>query len=303
MKSPMKALIQRVSSARGEVDGKTTAETGKGLLVFICAVILLFSPGCTYLFFKPGRIFVDNPDVQALSPQDVYFTSPDGIKLHGWYFRGRGSEARGTILVCHGNVENISTHVKLDLWLIREGYNLFIFDYRGYGKSEGETTVEGIHLDAGAALEKILTFPGVEGRVIIFGKSLGGAAAVRLVATTSHRDRLRALVIESAFADYRIMARREIAKNLLGWPVQYPFSLLVNNDYSPLKWISKVSPVPLLILHGAEDPIVPVEHGRILYDAADEPKQYWELPGLGHVKSWTDEATRKRLLAYLESLP
>jgi fermentation-respiration switch protein FrsA (DUF1100 family) len=200
-------------------------------------------------------------------------------------------------------VENISTHAKLDLWLIREGYNLFIFDYRGYGKSEGETTVEGLHLDAQAALEALFTLPGAQRRVMIFGKSLGGAVAVRLTATTPHRDRIRALVIESAFADYRMMARREIAKTPLGWPVQYPLSLLVDNDYSPLKWIAKVSPVPLLILHGAEDPIVPVEHGRILHDAAAEPKQYWELSGLGHVKSWTDEATRKRLLDYLASLP
>lgn len=274
----------------------------RGILPVIAFAVLLTS-GCTYLFFKPGKIFVNDQEVQQLAPRDIYFVSSDGVRLHGWYFRGRGNEQRGTILVCHGNVENISTHVKLDLWLIREGYNLFIFDYRGYGRSEGETTAEGIHLDAEAALGTLLAMPGMEKeRVIIFGKSLGGAVAVYTAANTPYKDRIKGLIVESAFADYRMMARGEIARTITGWPVQYPLSLLVNNDYSPMKWIKKVPPVPVLIIHGARDPIVPVEHGRALFEAAAEPKQYWELQGLGHVKSWTDEATRKRLLGYLESL-
>jgi fermentation-respiration switch protein FrsA (DUF1100 family) len=275
----------------------------KRKLVFIYFTIVLLFSGCTYLFFKPGKVIVNSPDIQALSPQNVYFRSPDNLTLHGWYFRGQGNEQHGTILVCHGNVENLSTHVKLDLWLVRAGYNVFIFDYRGYGKSGGTTTVEGIHLDAEAALEKIFTLPGAHDRIVIYGKSLGGAVAIHTVANTPYKDRIKGLIVESAFADYRMMARGEIAKTIIGWPVQYPLSLLVNNDYSPMKWIRKVPPVPLLIIHGTRDAVVPVEHGRVLFEAAAEPKQYWELPGLGHVKSWTDEATRKRLLAYLESLP
>ncbi len=274
----------------------------KQRLAFVFLIVtLFFSLGCTYLFFKPGKIFVNNPDVQALSPQDVYFKSPEGLTLHGWYFQTH--ESKGTILVCHGNVENLSAHVKLDLWLVREGYDLFIFDYRGYGRSEGETTVEGIHLDAEAALEKLLTLPGVHDRIIVFGKSLGGAVATYTAANTPHRDRIKALIIESAFADYRMMARGEIAKTIIGWPVQYPLSFVVNNDYSPMKWIKNVAPVPVLIMHGTGDLIVPVNHGRVLFEKALDPKQYWELSGLGHVKSWTDEATRKRLLEYLSALP
>ncbi len=274
----------------------------KQRIVCLLAIFTLLLSGCTYLFFKPSKQFVNDPATQQHSPEDVYFKSPDGLTLHGWYFKARGEE-RGTILVCHGNVENISTHVKLDLWLIDAGYNLFIFDYRGYGKSEGETTVEGVHLDAEAALEKLLTLPGMHDRIIVFGKSLGGAVAVYTVANSPSRDRIKGLVIESAFADYRMMARREIARTVIGWPMQYPLSFLVNNDYSPLTWIKKVSPVPVLIMHGTEDPLIPVEHGRLLFAEALPPKGYWELAGLGHVKSWTDEATRVRLLAWLAALP
>jgi fermentation-respiration switch protein FrsA (DUF1100 family) len=275
----------------------------RSVVFFIAFLTLLSLSGCTYLFFKPGKVFVDNPDVRRLSPQDVYFQSSDGLTLHAWYFRGQGAVQRGAILVCHGNVENISTHAKLDLWLVREGYNLFIFDYRGYGTSGGEPTVEGIHLDAEAALEKMLTLPGVHDRIIIFGKSLGGAVAIYTTAHTPYKGRIKGLIVESAFADYRMMARRAVARTVLGWPVQYPLSFLVNDDYSPLKWIKRVSPIPVLIMHGTGDPIVPVEHGRLLFKEALSPKEYWELPGLGHVKSWTDEATRARLLAWLDALP
>lgn len=274
--------------------------------VFFLAACLVLSAaaGCTYLFFKPGRQFIHDAATERHAPQDVYFTSADNIRLHGWYFRSQG-EARGTILVCHGNVENLSAHVKLDLWLIDAGYNLFIFDYRGYGRSEGEPDVEGIHRDAEAALETLLARfppPNNDG-VIVFGKSLGGAVAVYTVANSPERDRVKAVVLESVFSSYRMIAREKIAGSIVGWPFQYPLSFLVSDRYSPADHIKKISPIPVLILHGREDPIVPAGHGRLLFAAAREPKQYWELPGLGHVKSWTDESTRKRLLSYLAAVP
>lgn len=281
---------------------RNACSTGQRIVISFLAVLLLSA--CTSSFFKPGKEMVRNPDVEALAPKDVLFKSSDGTNLHGWFFRGQGEQHRGTILVCHGNVENLSTHVKLDLYLIRAGYDLFIFDYRGYGRSEGETTVDGIHRDAEAALETLLGMPGKEQeRVIVFGKSLGGAVSIHLVATTPFRSRIKALIAEAAFADYRMMARREIAKTVIGWPVQWPLSFLVNDDYSPLDFVGKVAPVPLLIMHGTEDAVVPVEHGRLLFAEAKEPKEYWELPGFGHVKSWTDEGTRKRLLIWLAALP
>jgi fermentation-respiration switch protein FrsA (DUF1100 family) len=253
---------------------------------------------CTSLFFKPGRDFVYDPATAQHSPQDVYFKSTDNVKLHGWYFPARGPE-RGTILVCHGNVENISTHVKLDLWLVDAGYNLFIFDYRGYGRSEGTPDVKGINRDAEAALETLLAR--VPGRVIVFGKSLGGAVAVYTVANSPYRDRVKGVILESTFSSYRMIAREKIAESIIGWPLQYPLSFLVSDGCSPVDFIALLSPIPVLIIQGKADPIVPEHHGRILYDAAAEPKQYWTL-NLGHVKSWTDPATRERLLVYLERL-
>ena len=272
------------------------------VLAFFLSLSLLFLSGCTYLFFKPGKEFVSDAATQLHAPEDVYFSSADGVMLHGWFFKARGT-AQGTILVCHGNVENVSTHVKSDLWLIDAGYDLFIFDYRGYGRSEGTAEVKGVNLDAAAALETLLARLPPGEKVIVFGKSLGGAVAVYTVANSPHKDRVEALVLDSAFSSYRRIAREKIADSILGWPLQYPLSLLVNNRYSPEDNIKKLSPVPVLIIHGSEDEIVPQHHSRILYDAALEPKELWELSLRGHVKAGTDEATRTKLLNYLGSLP
>jgi fermentation-respiration switch protein FrsA (DUF1100 family) len=269
---------------------------------FLLIVVCVFLSACTSLFFKPGKQYLDSPDVQKHSPADVYFKSPDGLTLHGWYFRAK--EERGTIFVCHGNVENISTHVLLDLWLIDAGYNLFIFDYRGYGRSEGSPDVAGINLDAEAALETLLfALPRKNhDRIIVFGKSLGGSVAVYTVAHSPYRDRVKALVLDSPFSSFRAIAREKIAGSIIGWPFQYPLSYLVNDDYSPVKYIRQIAPIPLVIIHGSKDEIVPAHHGRILYDAALQPKEFWELPVPGHVTALADAPARNRLLDFFATL-
>jgi fermentation-respiration switch protein FrsA (DUF1100 family) len=212
---------------------------------------------------------------------------------------------RGSILICHGNVENLSTHVKLDLWLVDAGYNLFIFDYRGYGRSEGTPEVQGINRDAEAALETLLfTLPRMrQDNIIVFGKSLGAAVAVYTVANSPFKNRVKALILDSPFESYRGIAREKIADSVIGWPFQYPLSWLINDDFSPIKYIKRVAPVPVIIIHGTRDDIVPWHHGLMLFNAAVPPKEFWEVMVPGHVKAQDDDRTRKKLLDYLISLP
>ena len=110
------------------------------------------------------------------------------------------------------------------------------------------------------------------------------------------------LILDSGFSSYRSIAREKIAESVIGWPFQYPLSILINDDFSPVDCISKVAPIPVLIMHGQQDEIVPEHHSRILYEAALQPKELWELAIQGHVKSGTEETTRKRLLGYLARL-
>jgi fermentation-respiration switch protein FrsA (DUF1100 family) len=280
----MKALIQRAS-------------------YILILLILIFCEGCTSIFFAPReKQFFQNPWVMFYAPEDVFFKTPDGLTLHGWFLKARNG-VDGTILVLHGNAENVSTHINSVLWLVDEGFNVFMFDYRGYGRSQGSPTIEGVHIDAEAALETLLAMPGVDTeRIIVMGQSIGGAIAVYTVAHSPYKDRVNALILDSPFESYRKIAREKIAGSVIGWPFQYPLSFAFNDDYSPIKWIKQVSPVPLLIIHGEQDRIVPLRHGKLLYDAATEPKEFWQTSIPGHVYSFSDEKVRGKLVCYLLNL-
>jgi uncharacterized protein len=271
----------------------------KGGLSFLFSLFLLLFAGCSSLFFYPQKQEKDNPIAHLFSPEDIYFKTPDGITLHGWLFEAK-PQAMGTILILHGNAENLSTHVNSVLWLVKEGFNVFIFDYRGYGRSEGKPSLKGVHMDAEEALKTALNLPQVKGgRVVVLGQSIGGAIAIYTVANFQYKDRIAALVIDSAFSSYRLIAREKLGQFFLTWPFQYPLSLLFNDDYSPLKWIHAVAPVPVLIIHGINDPVVPTHHGFLLYEAALMPKDYWETSTPGHIMAFADKDVRIKLARYL----
>lgn len=267
---------------------------------FILITFLFALTGCTSLFFYPSRDVQEGPAVKLFPHRDIVFQASDGMVLHGWYFPAE--RAAGSILVLHGNAQNLSTHVNSVLWLVKEGFNIFIIDYRGYGWSGGEPDLDGVHKDAGAALEKLFSLPETDpDRVVVLGQSLGGAIAVYTVARSPRKDRIRVLVVESAFSSYRRIAREKLDSFWLTWPFQYPLSWTVSDSYRAEQWIGQVTPVPVLILHGMNDPVVPTHHGRRLFEAAREPKQFWLTATPGHIMSFADGKVRGQLAAFLRT--
>ena len=255
--------------------------------------------GCTQVFFQPHRIQVHTPDLLGLAYQEVRFRTEDGLDLYGWFLPAKGN-AWGTILQLHGNAENISTHFGSVAWLPARGFNVFVFDYRGYGASEGQPTLDGAQKDIDAAMKTLLARTDVEkDRIVMYGQSLGGALAAYNVAHSPFRAHIRALVIESTFSDYIGITREKFADHWFTWPFQWLPSLTVDDRYSPLPVMKMISPIPLLILHGDLDTIVPVHHGQELYEAALEPKQLWIVPGAGHIQAMRQDVQRDRLVAYL----
>jgi fermentation-respiration switch protein FrsA (DUF1100 family) len=269
-------------------------------IVYLLSILAFFiSAGCTHLFFQPRKELAPNPYLDMFNHQDISFKTPDGLTLQGWFFKPEGKSS-GSILYLHGNAENMSTHINNVLWLVKDGFAVFVFDYRGYGNSEGRPSMKGVHLDAEAALKALIDLSGSDANnIIVLGQSLGGAIAVYTVANSPLKSHVKALVIDSAFSSYRTIAREKAAQFAVTWPLQYPLSFLVNDHYSPDKWIEKISPVPLLIIHGERDEIVPLHHGTALYEKASSPKEFWVVKRAGHIGAFAEEDIRQKLVCYL----
>ena len=262
-------------------------------------LILLLFLGCTSLFFYPDKKQYINPNLVGYKREDVFFYSLDGLKLHGWLFTS--SKNKGTVVFLHGNAENITTHVNSVLWFIDNGYNVFAFDYRGYGKSEGNTSIKGIHIDSESAIKFVLERGDLNKNIILFGQSLGGAVAITVLANSAFKDYVRCLIVESAFSNYRRVAKDKIEKNILTKVLGYPLLYLINDDYSPDKFIEMISPIPVIILHGKEDKIVEFYHSKILYDKALEPKMIIIKEEAKHINVSRYKDVREKILDFLDN--
>jgi len=270
----------------------------------VLAIALLLPPalgGCAPMFFHPTRDLPAPPGLAEGSLEEVFFPSTDGVRLHGWILRPPGPP-KGTVLFFHGNSKNLGTHVNAVLWLVREGYLVFTFDYRGYGKSDGTPDIAGVNLDGAAALDRAFHIPrGGGGGVVVVGQSLGGAIATYAVANSPRRLEIKALIVDSAFAGYRRIVRDKLIAGIVSLPFAWPGSWTVEDGYSPERWIGSVAPVPVVVIHGTKDPVVPFSHGERLFRLAGKPKGFWKVEGGGHATALLLPDVRNRLLEFLDS--
>jgi fermentation-respiration switch protein FrsA (DUF1100 family) len=259
----------------------------------------LAASGCTGAFFQPHRMLVQTPDRVGVRYESVTLRASDGVDLVAWFMPAR-AKAAATVLFLHGNAENISTHFLNVAWMPAAGFNVLALDYRGYGASTGTPSLRGVQLDIDAALTALRARPDVDARrIVLFGQSLGGALAIHYAVRGSQRGTLRAVIADSAFSDYRMIASEKLAASVVTWPFQWLPALVVDNDYSPLASVAAVSPLPLLLIHGEADAIVPPHHSQRLAEAAGPPKELWLLPRSGHIQSMSDPALQLRFSDYV----
>lgn len=234
--------------------------------VGLAATLVIFEKHFVYI---PDRELELTPAALGLRSEDVWLTTEDGVRIHAWWLPARN--ARGTLLYCHGNAGNISH--RLDRIIRLQGklaLNVLIFDYRGYGRSEGSPDEEGTYRDARAAYGHLVQARGIAPHeLILFGESLGCAVAL----DTARERKSRALVLEAPFTSIPDMAQTL-------FPV-LPLKPFLRTRYDNLAKISRLD-VPLLVFHGEKDRTVPFAQGRRLFDAAQEPKCFFPVPGGGH---------------------
>ena len=242
----------------------------KNILSLIGIVIFFFF---YFRWFEKKHIYYPSHEIEftpesiGLTFEDVYFTTRDGLKLNGWFIPSGNSET--TLIFFHGNAGNISHRLGSIAIFNKVGLNIFIFDYRGYGKSNGHVSEEGTYLDARAAYDYIIGRKDVNrDKILLYGESLGGAIAYELAATA----KVAAVITLGAFSSIADMGK-----------AIYPFlpvRLIVRTEYDTVSKAARVK-IPKLIIHSVNDEIVPFEQGQNVFSQACEPKEFYEMHG-GH---------------------
>ena len=237
-------------------------------ITYALLVLLIFLFQSRLIYFPHmGRELAGTPRDAGLDYEDVQLRTADNVALNGWWVPAR--DARGAVLILHGNAGNISHRIGYLKMFNRLRYATLLIDYRGYGKSAGGPSEEGTYRDAEAAWLHL-----VEARkfaahdIVIVGESLGGGVATWLAAKYPPR----ALILASAFTSVP-----DLGAQFYPW---LPVRLLARIRYDNLDRIPKIA-APVLIAHSRDDEIVPFAHGEALFAAAREPKQFLAMSG-GH---------------------
>lgn len=264
---------------------------------FALAVV---ASGCSSMLYYPTRIeHVDRARL-PIKPIDLEFPSEDGLKIHAWQFKSP-KPSKCVILQFHGNGQNLSTHFYSLYWLLDRGFDYMIFDYHGYGSSEGSPSPKATVEDGHAALRKIHElYP--DKKIVVVAQSLGGAVGLRTVADLKNEVPVSFVFADSTFASYRSVARSTLSRSWLTWLFQPIGWLVMNDEYAPKAKLGELAPIPLVVIHSDADNQVDISMGRDVFERASEPKEFWAIPGGRHIDSFYRVDIRNRVLAKLKPL-
>lgn len=247
------------------------------------------------LFYFPTRDEPATPETWGCRYEAFDFKSTDGTPLHGWFIPAKTKVPKGTVVFSHGNAGSMSYHLGFVTWFAEASYNVIMYDYRGFGKSGGTVDRRGMINDVKAAFNYTFSRKDIDtSKVVSFGHSLGGAQSVTALGESPVKG-LRAIIIDGTFASYQAMA--SVFGGQLG-------ASLVTDELSPKDYVKNLSPVPLLVVHGTRDEVVPVSQGLQLYKEALQPKTLFEVKEGRHGTALSNDrgAYRKKVIVWLDSL-
>jgi len=279
-----------------EAQDAKSSERKNGTIENLAKIVLGENAG-NRLFYFPTRDQPYTPLKYGYSYEDVFFKSADGTELHGWFMPSvKGvAKAKGTVVFSHGNTGSLGHHLGFVDWLMRKNYNVLMYDYRGFGKSKGKVSRKGLIEDVQAAFSYIKTRNDVDlSKLISYSHSLGGAKAIVALALEPVEN-LRAVIVHGSFASYQDMARQKAGQ--LGVN-------LTTDELSAIDYVDKISPVPLLFVHGEDDRVVPLSQALKLYERAKQPKVIFRVPDGSHSDSLrrNNMEYRKKLLTWLDQV-
>jgi uncharacterized protein len=258
-------------------------------------LILLFLMGCTSLFYHPDRVQYVKPENYNFAYREVTFHPKDGTELIGWFFPAKTPAPKGTIIHFHGNAQNISAHFLNLSWVMDRGYNLFVFDYRGYGISDGKPTPDGVYQDSLAALAegRKLWAENGKGKFVVYGQSLGGAVAMRALEDFPELDHVDLVVQDGTFMSYQDVAFHKLSRSLL-LPLSPLAYVLVSDEYATERFVRKLAR-PTLVIVGESDKVVNKKFGHEIFDSLITPQKWlWKIPKGEHISTFHDPKARYR---------
>lgn len=247
------------------------------------------------MVFQPDRYYYASPSDYNLSYANVYFKSYDDTLLNGWWIRPK-TTPKGTLLLVHGNAQNISAHFLGWMWAVEAGYELFIFDYRGYGNSDGTLDLAGAIKDVNAAMNYVEK--NREGRYILIGQSLGGVLALNALANKT-RPRVSLGIIDSSFSDLEATGAQVLKRSVITWPFFWLAYPLLDGSYNAIDALDRVT-TPLLFVAGSKDTVISPNNSWQMFDGAQGPKTFWLDTQAHHIDFFENIAHQKTLLRFLK---
>ena len=274
------------------------------LIVLISIVCVAGCTSVSILFFYPQKALISTPTDVDLEYQDVWLNAQDGIKLNAWWIPAQGSlpDSNTMVLYLHGNAENISSHSHSIYWLANNGVSVLALDYRGFGASQGKAIMPDIFQDIEAAAAWMKQqYPKKD--LIILGQSIGTVMAINFTAQAAEKYQIQALILDAPLTGIATAARSAMSQNFVGWLI-WPFTVLIPNQWDPVKHIAKID-LPVLIMHSPKDTIIPYKQDEALYAQwqKTQPKQQlcWLDSKGPHIMSFAFPDIRKATLEFMKT--
>ncbi|MFZ4404922.1 MAG: alpha/beta hydrolase [Pseudobdellovibrionaceae bacterium] len=253
----------------------------------------------SFFYYPSQGIYFDPVKYFAQQPEDIYITTEQNIILHGWYFKTNIKAPKGSILFFHGNAENLSSHYAMLIWIVNQGYNLFIFDYPGYGESTGKPSAKSTVESSRFVLQWFQK--NTPAPYIFYAHSIGGLIGMKALELYGQDIPWSRIIIASSLDSYQKITQDKMAGFWLTWPLQPLAYVLMSDHYAPN--IKKLPRAPILFMHGKKDDIIPYYFSEKMFVKANEPKQIWLLDEANHGDLFITEKEKykKRLVEYLKN--
>ena len=267
--------------------------------IFRVALLSLILSSCSSIIYQPDNYLYATPERFNVKFHAFTIASLDGTKLSAWRMFSKNPNPKNLVLYFHGNAQNLTSHFANSVWMMEHDYEAIIFDYRGYGISEGKPEPKGVSEDGLAFLNYTYDVfkKGGFKRLIIYGQSLGGAIALKSLEDFKHRDEISLLVLDSTF-----LSPREVAREKTFWPL----SLIITNSYTADPKLAHLT-MPVLSIHSTEDHVIAYELGQKLYEriTTAPKKDFWtfNVRGHGDVFYVENKKYQQEFLKYVGALP